>query len=85
MSARLTVEAWWPLLALALALPLVWRAGRRSRPGLAQERLRPLLVLRVTALACVALALMRPAWLAPGAQVSVVYALDVSRSVAPAF
>ncbi|MFO0453742.1 MAG: VWA domain-containing protein [Pseudomonadota bacterium] len=85
MSARLTVEAWWPLLALALALPLVWLAWRRSRAGLAQERLRPLLVLRVTALACVALALMRPVWLAPGAQVSVVYALDVSRSVAPAF
>lgn len=85
MSARLTVEAWWPLLALALALPLVWLAWRRSRAGLHQGRLRPLLALRVVALACVAAALMRPAWLAPSAQVSVVYALDVSRSVAPAF
>ena len=85
MSARLAVEAWWPLLALALALPLVWLAWRRSRAGLAQGRMAPLLLLRVAALACVAVALMRPTWLAPSAQVSVVYALDVSRSVAPSF
>jgi Mg-chelatase subunit ChlD/CheY-like chemotaxis protein len=85
MSARLTIEAWWPLLLLAVALPLAWLAWRRSRAGIPEGRLLPLLVLRMAALVCVAGALMRPAWLAESAEVSVVYALDVSRSVAPAF
>src|SRR6185436_12556401 len=42
-------------------------------------------VLRGCALVGLVLALMRPVWQAGGAEVSVVYALDVSRSVASAF
>jgi hypothetical protein len=42
-------------------------------------------VLRSAALVFVVLALLRPVWTAPVTQVSVVYALDVSRSVASGF
>jgi FtsH-binding integral membrane protein len=77
-------EAYWPSLFLLL-LPLLWVAGARSRTNSSQRQTAVLTVLRGCALVGLVLALMRPVWQAGGAEVSVVYALDVSRSVASAF
>jgi hypothetical protein len=77
-------EAYWPSLFLLL-LPLLWGAGARSRTSSSQRQTAVLTVLRGCALVGLVLALMRPVWQAGGAEVSVVYALDVSRSVASAF
>ncbi|HVY07145.1 MAG TPA: VWA domain-containing protein, partial [Burkholderiales bacterium] len=62
---------------------LFWFAGRHGR--LARRHLRVATTLRALAIACMALALMRPQWTGSSSDVSVVYALDVSRSVSPAF
>jgi len=77
-------EAYWPLLFLLL-LPLLWFAGMRSRTNSSRRQIAVLTVLRGCALVGLVLALMRPVWQAAGAEVSMVYALDVSRSVAGAF
>ncbi|MCU0870329.1 MAG: hypothetical protein MUF30_12165, partial [Burkholderiales bacterium] len=85
MSDRLVFESAWPWLALLVALPLVVWVARTSRAALAPGPQRTLLALRVAAMVAVAAALSQPAWLATSDRVSVVYALDVSRSVDPAF
>ena len=77
-------EAYWPLLLLLL-LPVVWGAGARSRTNSSPRHIAVLTLLRGCALVALAVALMRPVWQAGGADVSVVYALDVSRSVAGGF
>lgn len=82
---RLVVEAWWPLVALAIVVPLVvWFAMRSLSPLSGRHRFL-LGAVRLLALACVAVALMRPSWLGQSTDVSVIYALDVSKSVDPAF
>ena len=81
----MSVQFWWPLVALLLALPLVVWVALRSRTGLSRRHGRALLAVRVLLLAAVAAALMQPVRLSTTAEVSVVYALDVSRSVDPAF
>lgn len=81
----LTFEQWWPLAVLALSLPLVVWFSARSRTGLTGAHRGVLSVVRSLALAAVAVALMRPTWVDHVTEVSVVYALDVSRSVDPAF
>lgn len=82
---HLVIDAWWPMVLLAVLAALVWVAARHSESGMSVARRRWLTGLRLAAMACVAIALMRPAWLATGNDVSVVYALDVSRSVDPQF
>lgn len=82
---HLVVDIWWPLVALVVALPfVVWFARRSLSPLSARHRV-VLGALRAAAIACVAVALMRPSWLGESTDVSVVYALDVSKSVDPAF
>ncbi len=74
----------WPLWLFAL-LPLAWLAVWRHRTPLSRLRLGVALALRSAAFAAVVLALMRP-YLERGLHdVSVVYALDVSSSIAPDF
>ncbi len=82
--STLSVAAYWPLWLLAL-LPLAWWVGLRSRTNLARSHLGLATGLRTLALALLALALMRPAHTARTSEISVVYALDVSRSVASGF
>ena len=77
-------EAHWPLALLAL-IPLLWWVRMRSRTNLGPRHLTTLTFLRTCAVTLVVLALMRPVWTAGSSAVSVVYALDVSRSVATAF
>ena len=76
-----TVTALWPL-ALLPALTLVWlplwRGGRRGRRGAAAA-------LRSFALIAIVAALMRPVMHRASDEVSVVYLIDVSRSVSTAF
>ncbi|MCW5626541.1 MAG: VWA domain-containing protein, partial [Burkholderiales bacterium] len=83
--SRIFVEAWWPLPLIALAIPLLWWIAHRSQTAIAPRHRRWLTGLRFAAVAAAAIALMRPVWVAPGGDISVVYALDVSRSVAPGF
>jgi uncharacterized membrane protein len=79
-----TFTALWPLWLLGLLPLLVWFAWR-SRTNLAPLHLTSATLLRSCALIALVLALMQPVWTAPLTQVSVVYALDVSRSVAAGF
>ena len=74
----------WPLWLLGL-LPLMWLAAWRHRTRLSRRRMALAAMLRSLALAALALALTQPVLQQAITDVSVVYALDVSRSVAPAF
>ena len=80
----LTFVSLWPL-ALLVLLPLIWWLGRRSATNLGARHLAAATALRALAFVLLLLALMQPVWLARTREVSVVYALDVSRSVAPDF
>ncbi len=80
----LTFEALWPLALLAF-LPLIWWLGRRSSTNLGPRHLAAATGLRALTFLCLLLAMMQPVWQAGNRDISVVYALDVSRSVAPGF
>ena len=74
----------WPLWLLGL-LPLMWLAAWRHRTRLSRWRMTLAVALRSLALGALALALTQPVLQRAITDISVVYALDVSRSVAPAF
>jgi len=74
----------WPLWLLAL-LPLMWLAALRHRTRLSPWRMTLAVSLRSVALGALVLALAQPVLQRAITDISVVYALDVSRSVAPAF
>jgi len=80
----LTATALWPLWLLAL-LPLLMVVAWRSRTGLTAVHRVVLCTLRGLTLVALIVALMQPVWNGVTRQVSVVYALDVSRSVATGF
>ncbi|MBI1395214.1 MAG: VWA domain-containing protein [Betaproteobacteria bacterium] len=83
--SQFTIASWWPVAVFVLALPFVIWFAARSATALNAPHRRVLTMVRVLALGAVAGALMQPAWLSRASHVSVVYALDVSRSVDPAF
>src|SRR3954462_3097124 len=74
----------WPLWLLVL-LPLLWMAAARHHTPLSRSRMRVALALRVSALAALVLALTQPMLQRTITDISVVYVLDVSHSIAPAF
>jgi Ca-activated chloride channel homolog len=80
----LSFQALWPL-ALVVLLPPIWWVGRRSRTNLGPGHMRLATALRTLTFLLVLLGLMHPVWQAGTRAISVVYALDVSRSVAPEF
>ncbi len=80
----ITFEHIWPLLLL-LAVPLIVWVGRRTNTGLSESHLRLSTVVRGAVVVLLALALMQPVWKRPARLLSVVFALDVSGSIAPAF
>ena len=84
MTLSLAIQSAWPVVVLAAVPLLFWLAGR-SRTGLGKRHLRVVTILRCLAIASLALALMRPQWNAGSGDISVVYALDVSRSVSSSF
>ena len=79
-----TMTHYWPLLIL-LALPLVWWVRRHTAVGLARRHLLFSTVVRTVVIVALALALMQPVWNRAGRWISVVYALDISSSIDPAF
>jgi len=80
----ISLTAYWPLWLLGL-LPLLWWANLRTRSSLGRTHLVVAALLRSLAVACLVLALTQPVRIARITEVSVVYALDVSRSVASEF
>src|SRR5690349_15532647 len=79
-----SLSALWPLL-LAAALPLIWWLRRSSSTNLNPRLLTAVTLLRASVFMLLVLAMARPVWHVATRDVSVVYALDVSRSVAPEY
>lgn len=84
LFTHLTFSSMWPLWLLALLPLLAWVAWR-SRTNLAPAHIATVSALRALTLAALIVALMQPVWTVSTRQLSVVYALDVSRSVASGF
>jgi Ca-activated chloride channel homolog len=84
MNVPVSFHNLWPL-AVLLAVPFFWWTAGRTRTSLGRRHLRVVAVLRTLALVFAVLALMRPLWNRGSSDISVVYALDVSRSVSSAF
>ena len=78
------VGHYWPL-AFVLGTPLVWRMTRRTAVGLTPRHLALSTAVRASVVLLLGLALMQPVWHRAGKWMSVVYALDISSSVDPAF
>ena len=84
MSLPIATRSAWPLLLLLL-VPLLWWLSARTRTSLSRRHLFVTTALRSLAVIMLALALTRPQWNSGASDVSVVYALDVSRSVSSSF
>ena len=84
MTLPLVIQSAWPAAFLAAVPLLFWLAGR-SRTQLGRRHLLVATILRSLAIISLAPALMRPQWNAESGDVSVVYALDISRSVSSSF
>jgi Ca-activated chloride channel homolog len=84
MSLPLSFHNIWPL-GLLVAIPFLWWIARRTRTTLARRHLNVVTWLRTLGVIFIVLALMQPQWRAESDEVSVVYALDVSRSIPPAY
>src|SRR6188508_2665428 len=74
----------WPLWLLVL-LPLLWFSAARHQTPLGRWRIPLAVALRSSALAALVLALTQPMLQRTITDISVVYVLDVSHSIAPAF
>ena len=84
MTLPVAIQTAWPAVFLATIPLLFWLAGR-SRTRLGRTHLLVATLLRSLAIVSLALALMRPQWNAESGDVSIVYALDISRSVSSSF
>ena len=84
MTLPFVIQTTWPTVLLAAVPLLFWLAGG-SRTRLDRRHLLVTTILRSLAIIAIALALMRPQWNASSGDVSIVYALDVSRSVSSSF
>lgn len=80
----ISFDAPWAI-ALLLFLPLIWVAALRTRTNLSRRHLVVVAAFRSLALAAIVLALSQPVWHGTTREISVVYAVDVSRSVAADF
>ncbi len=80
----ISFDAPWAL-ALLFALPIIWMVAARTRTNLSRKHLTTVAVLRSFAIALLVFALSQPVWRGDTREISVVYALDVSRSVASDF
>ena len=79
-----TVATLWPLLLLT-ALPLVWLFAWRNRASVGRARVAGATVLRSLALAAIVAALLKPTLHRTTEDLSVIYVLDVSGSIATRF
>ena len=83
VSGWLTIGSYWPLLLL-LIIPCLWWVQRKTAMDLSRKHLRLSVIVRSAIVALLALALTQPVIYRSGSWVSVVYLLDVSKSVSPA-
>jgi Ca-activated chloride channel family protein len=81
---QIAVASWWSLGLLAAA-PVVWLLSRHNRAAISRRRIRLATWLRASALCLLIAALMAPSLRTRTHQLSVVYALDISRSISPDF
>ena len=75
---------WWPILGL-VAVPFIWRLSQHSTLGSSPRHRAVSAVLRIAVVVLLVSALLEPVWHRSGKWMSVVYALDVSSSIDPAF
>ena len=75
---------WWPILGL-VAVPFIWRLSQHSTLGSSPRHRVVSAVLRIAVVVLLVSALLEPVWHRSGKWMSVVYALDVSSSIDPAF
>ena len=75
---------WWPILGLG-AVPFIWRLSQHSTLGSSPRHRVVSAVLRIAVVVLLVSALLEPVWHRSGKWMSVVYALDVSSSIDPAF
>ena len=81
-AVTLSAPIW---LWLVAGLPAIWMLAWRNRGGRSQRRLLAATLLRSLTLILLAAALARPVLLERSHEISVVYAIDISGSIAPAF
>ena len=84
MTLPVSVQTAWPAVFLA-AVPLLFWLAVQGKTRLGRKHLFVATSLRSLAIVFLAFALMRPQWNAQSGDVSVVYALDISRSVSSSF
>ena len=75
---------WWPILGL-VAIPFIWRLSKSSTLGSSPRHRAVAAALRISVVVLLVAALIEPVWQRSGKWMSVVYALDVSSSIDPAF
>ena len=75
---------WWPILGL-VAIPFIWRLSQHSTLGSSPRHRAVAAGLRIAVVVLLVSALIEPVWHRSGKWMSVVYALDVSSSIDPAF
>ena len=81
---RFTFDTYWPLALPLLIVPYVWWVQQQTITGLGPKQLKSLSVVRSAIVVLLAMVLMQPALYRSGEWLSVIYLLDVSRSVSPA-
>src|SRR5262249_16937775 len=82
ITLHLTVHSYWPLACL-LILPYVWWIQRRTRSHISSRHLLVCTAVRSTIVLMLIASLMQPFVDRQAEPLSIVYALDISRSVAP--
>ena len=75
---------WWPILAL-VAVPFIWRVSKSSTLGSSPRHRAVAASFRIAVVVLLISALLEPVWHRAGKWMSVVYALDISSSIDPAF
>jgi hypothetical protein len=78
----LTIQTYWPL-ALLVIVPVLWSVRRYTAAGLSPRHLQLSTVIRTIVLVLLILAMTQPILHLPRTAVSIVYALDVSKSISP--
>ena len=84
LTMSVSIQTAWPAVFLA-AIPLLFWLAAIGASRLGRKHLRVATMLRGLALVSLTLALMQPQWHGESGDVSIVYALDVSRSVPSTF
>src|SRR5262245_34078126 len=80
---RLTFYTYWPLVLPLIVLPFVWWVQKRTVTGLTPKKLQLLSWARSAVVVLLAMTLTQPALTRSGQWLSVIYLLDVSKSISP--